>query len=74
MDRRQKDHKRKAPWWHESARMEVVRYETRDDALHAELTAIRTEHPLWNIMGRPHDTTAHDTAPHPSLAFRGDRE
>ena len=49
--RRQRNHEREAPWWPESARMEVVRYDSREEALTAELAAIRSEHPLWNVQG-----------------------
>lgn len=49
---RQGTHRREAPWWSESARVTVEPHTTRDEALQAELEAIRTEHPLWNVQGR----------------------
>lgn len=52
VDERQVEHKKSAPWWAESARMEVERFGAREDAIAAELTAIRTEHPLWNVQGQ----------------------
>jgi hypothetical protein len=51
VERRQRAHRRDAPWWGESARIQVTFFPTRDEALRAELGAIRTEHPLWNVQG-----------------------
>ncbi len=52
LEERQRSHRQSATWWCESARMEVERFDTRDAALLAELDAIRTEHPLWNVQGQ----------------------
>lgn len=40
-------------WWPEVTRKTVEFHATREAALGAELTAIRTEGPLHNIAGRP---------------------
>lgn len=40
-------------WFSEIARVDVVHYPTRDDALAAERVAIETEKPRWNIKMAP---------------------
>jgi predicted GIY-YIG superfamily endonuclease len=49
------NHARKKPWWPQVATANVEWFDTRAKAAKAERKAIRSEHPLWNIVhkGRP---------------------
>ena len=40
------------PWWNEVARIEIERFATAAEAGAAELTAIRDEHPRYNVSPR----------------------
>lgn len=44
-------HAREKPWWPDVARKTVEWHLTREDAAAAELAAIRTENPVYNIQG-----------------------
>lgn len=44
-------HAREKPWWPEVARKTVEWHPSRSEAEIAELLAIRTEHPLYNVAG-----------------------
>lgn len=48
---RWKQHRGEKPWWEEVARVTLENFPTRDDVLAAELRAIRTEEPRYNIAG-----------------------
>lgn len=49
-----KTHERESGHWvHDMRRLAVEHYPTRQQARAAELTAIKTERPLWNIHGSP---------------------
>lgn len=43
-------HRRKAPWFWSIARVEISRFDTREQSLEAERTAIVNERPLFNIQ------------------------
>lgn len=59
--RRFEQHRTEKPWWGDVARIALEHHPTRDAALKAELTAIRTENPRHNIAGR--DPAAASTLP-----------
>ena len=46
------EHRDTSHWFSQIARVEIEPYPTRKAALAAELEAIRTENPLYNIVGR----------------------
>lgn len=48
---RASQHRAEKPWWPEVARMDVEHLPSRQEALTAELAAIRTEHPIHNVVG-----------------------
>lgn len=50
---RASQHRAEKPWWGDVARMDVEHYDNRTDAARAELTAIKTERPLHNVVGNP---------------------
>lgn len=45
-------HRKASPWFNSIAWIEVERFATREEALNAELQAIRTEWPIWNKAGK----------------------
>lgn len=47
-----KSHQRSKEWWTDSERAHLEHFETRKEAMRAELHAIKTERPLFNIMGQ----------------------
>ncbi|MER7361829.1 GIY-YIG nuclease family protein [Nonomuraea wenchangensis] len=47
-----KSHEKKSAWWGLSASIECEDFPTIDEARAAEMTAIRTEHPMHNRIGR----------------------
>lgn len=49
--RRWTQHQAIQPWWFDVVTASVEHYETRGEALEAELTAIRQESPIHNIAG-----------------------
>ena len=49
--RRLTEHQTGQPWWSEVARSTMEHFDTREEAAEAELVAIRTEGPLFNIAG-----------------------
>src|ERR1043166_6396336 len=50
--KRRKEHKIEAKWFQEIARVEVVDFESREDAAAAERTAIAAEQPIHNNESR----------------------
>ena len=58
---------RTSAWSRHATRLEFIEYPTRDDAAAAELEAIRTEDPVWNIMGRPHERHLRWMAAYPDM-------
>jgi hypothetical protein len=52
LEKRQAEHKRASHWCNLSVRVGTATFPTRDAAPAAELEAIRTEKPLYNIVGR----------------------
>jgi predicted GIY-YIG superfamily endonuclease len=46
-------HRDHSGWFADIKRVEIVNFETREDALSAETEAIRNENPKWNIQRRP---------------------
>jgi hypothetical protein len=59
-------HRGEKPWWSDVRRMEVEHLSTRRDALQAEAEAIRTERPIYNVVGnmqRRHDNRRSGPAP-----------
>jgi hypothetical protein len=48
---RWRDHRANKPWWDDVVRAEVVWYPTRGEAEAEELRVIKTERPLYNVMG-----------------------
>lgn len=48
-------HAEKSPWHLFHSRLEVEEFPTRDEAAAAEVVAIATEHPRWNMRGRSDD-------------------
>ncbi len=53
-DARFKQHRYHKGWWPQVARKDIVWYECRVDALHAEARAIATENPVHNDRGSAH--------------------
>jgi hypothetical protein len=53
---------RASPWFDEIASVEIERYQTRKDALTAELAAIHNEKPLHNVVGVVRDNIGTTTA------------
>lgn len=47
-----KGHKASSRWYEEAVRWAYTEYPSRKAARAAEVLAIRTEHPLWNVAGR----------------------
>ena len=45
-------HKSSADWFDGTSRIDVEWYPTRQEALAAEMQAIKSEHPIYNKMGR----------------------
>ena len=43
-------HRQTSPWFDEIARIEIEWHPTREDACDAEITAIHTEHPRYNVI------------------------
>lgn len=52
--RRMEVHASKSRWFREIARIEIEWFDSGDEALAAELEAIRTEGPVHNVRGVPH--------------------
>lgn len=50
---RVKQHRTTQPWWSLVRNMTVEAYPNEQAALKAEMRAIRTEHPLHNVVGKP---------------------
>lgn len=50
--RRFEQHRQDKPWWGSVANIRLEHFPTRDAASEAELKAIRTERPAYNIVGR----------------------
>lgn len=50
--RRFEQHRKDKPWWGDVATTHLQHFPTREEAMAAELEAIRTEHPAHNIVGR----------------------
>ena len=50
--RRFEQHRKDKPWWGDVATTHLQHFPTREEAMAAELEAIRTEHPTHNIVGR----------------------
>lgn len=48
---RWEQHRHEKPWWSAVARITVEHFATREEALSAELAAIRVERPEYNIVG-----------------------
>jgi predicted GIY-YIG superfamily endonuclease len=48
--RRFEQHRKEKPWWGDVASVELSHYETREEAMDAETSAIVVEKPLHNIM------------------------
>lgn len=48
---RWKTHDKLKPWWREVVRATVEHFDTREDALAAEATAIKAEKPRYNVRG-----------------------
>ena len=46
-------HRKAQPWWPQMSRIDVEQFDSRDEALVAETTAIREEIPLYNVAGKP---------------------
>lgn len=63
LDERLAHHERFKPWWPQVAEKRVEWFDTRPPALVAELTAIKTEHPLHNVIGTPGAYRRRDLAP-----------
>jgi predicted GIY-YIG superfamily endonuclease len=57
---RMRDHGTGKKWWPRVTRIDIERYPNRDQVEAAEITAIRTENPLFNVM---HKTKANDPCP-----------
>ena len=51
--RRTQQHRQFAPWWDVATSCQFERYPSRLDALEAEATAIRAEHPIHNHNSPP---------------------
>jgi predicted GIY-YIG superfamily endonuclease len=49
---RMKAHSKSSDWWDVLSRIHIERFDSRQDALTAEATAIRAEDPIYNIAGR----------------------
>ena len=45
------EHAKKSAWYKEARRIDLKPFETREEALAEELSAIHNEDPLWNING-----------------------
>jgi predicted GIY-YIG superfamily endonuclease len=50
--RRFEQHKKDKLWWGDVAAITLEHFQTREEAAAAELAAIRSEHPRYNIVGR----------------------
>lgn len=50
--RRFEQHRKDKPWWGSVGAVRLEHFDTREEAMAAELDAIRTEHPRHNIVGR----------------------
>lgn len=50
--RRFEQHRKDKPWWGDVATTRLQHFSTREEAMAAELEAIRTENPTHNIVGR----------------------
>ena len=48
-------HRQHSPWWLFKAEIREQEYPSLTDARTAELVAIETEHPRWNVVGRSVD-------------------
>lgn len=52
---RWRDHAKKKPWWPQVAERTLVWHPNRKDAAAEELEAIRTEKPIYNVVGKPRE-------------------
>ena len=52
---RMKAHESHTRWWHVAARFDFEQFDTEAEAREAEIEAIRTEFPRWNIRHRADD-------------------
>lgn len=59
---RWKAHDRQKDWWRQVVRATIEHFDTREAALEAEETAIRTEKPLYNVT---HNQPARVPSPRP---------
>ncbi|HEY1127263.1 MAG TPA: hypothetical protein VGF83_05840 [Actinomycetota bacterium] len=55
LPRRLGEHSSDKPWWLQVQHVTTSHYRSREEAATAELAAIRTEHPRFNVAGRPFD-------------------
>lgn len=53
-------------WVHHAATITLERFDERADAEAAELAAIRTEDPVWNVSGRPYERYVRWMAAYPN--------
>jgi DNA-binding XRE family transcriptional regulator len=47
------EHRRRAPWWDQAVRSTLERFASRADAAQAETSAICSESPVFNLLGKP---------------------
>lgn len=59
--RRFEQHRKDKPWWRSVAITRLEHFDTREEAMAAELEAIRAENPRHNIVGRRTPATPTDT-------------
>lgn len=57
------DHERTKSWWPQVAEKRIEWLDDRPTALTVELTAIKTEHPLHNVVGTPEAHKRRELAP-----------
>lgn len=57
------DHERTKSWWPQVAEKRIAWLDDRPTALTAELRAIKTEHPLHNVVGTPEAHKRRELAP-----------
>ncbi len=63
VEQRWTEHERAKPWWPQVTEKRVEWFENRPAALAAELQAIKTEHPIHNVIGTPEPYKRRDLAP-----------
>jgi len=52
---RWRDHAKRKPWWSQVAERTLAWHPCRQDAAAEELEAIRTEKPIYNVVGKPRE-------------------